>query len=133
VVVRRKKVEYHITSEARKETYIVEQNKDHLKCARECGILCPQCKICRRAFICSCPERTLKGFICKHIHAVCINENEMEPKENATSMPALFETISTNSPTTRLSCVFSTESFHVYFTATFRARNCYNFSMTNQT
>jgi hypothetical protein len=77
--------------------YTVEINTSN-SCSNSCQLMCRICKVCIHTSKCSCPDYTLRGLLCKHIHVTIrfkfpqlyqeqhINE-ENEDKINADSIP----------------------------------------------
>jgi hypothetical protein len=52
-----KHVEYTVTEE-------------HNECTAKCMLICKICNVCVHQFACTCPDYTVNGNMCKHIHLV---------------------------------------------------------------
>ncbi|KAF2905103.1 hypothetical protein ILUMI_01087 [Ignelater luminosus] len=68
--------EFQVRSSKGEEFYSITYNK---VCETDCRFLyCRVCKICFHRYKCQCHEYSVKTSICKHIHLVCLYEQEKE-------------------------------------------------------
>ncbi|XP_035225646.1 uncharacterized protein LOC118198150, partial [Stegodyphus dumicola] len=61
---------WHVISES-DPTLEYTVTQIHTQCIN-CNIVCKWCKICNDAFVCTCTDATIKGSVCKHIHAIIL-------------------------------------------------------------
>ncbi|XP_073979586.1 uncharacterized protein [Rhodnius prolixus] len=56
-----------------------------------CKLRCDSCSVCIHAFVCSCPDSSIRWNMCRHIHLVC---------QALRSLPALLPTLQLTTSTT---------------------------------
>ncbi|KFM78979.1 hypothetical protein X975_25673, partial [Stegodyphus mimosarum] len=86
---------WHVISESDPTVeYTVTQI--HTQCIN-CSIVCKWCKICNDAFLCTCTDATIKGSVCKHIHAIILKtrvpnkEQPLKTKESNVDVKSFLD------------------------------------------
>lgn len=78
--------------------YIVTNCGD---CVPDCKLMCDKCFCCTHMFKCSCQENSIRNIMCKHIHAVCLQqviEQEIVDIVNSEPEEDVEDDISISSP-----------------------------------
>ncbi|RZF42196.1 hypothetical protein LSTR_LSTR004345 [Laodelphax striatellus] len=57
-----------------------------LKTVCDCLLFCKYCKVCSHKYSCTCPDASVKGNLCKHMHLLCqVNNSDGRTIEHNTS------------------------------------------------
>lgn len=78
--------------------YIVTSCGD---CVPDCKLMCENCFCCTHMFKCTCLENSIRNIMCKHIHAVCLQqvlEQEIVQPVGSESEMIIEDDISISSP-----------------------------------